>query len=282
MYTNPRMFTEKAFLAARERLRHAKSIYEQAVGQRAHGQREINALLQRKHAWTDDDVTKFTRLYRAEHSNEQAELAAKSESASAEAEVEYRYDRLVDAIRARYHEEQLWSDKIRGASTYGTLALMLINVLLFISVQTIFEPRKREKLGQHVEQLLEKRATIHDREQQEQTVLIQQLLDEQHHEFNQLKSSLSLVNNHQLERNVKEDTTTPSTVPIQMEENNVMPSSDATGSTTTISRLLTGTTYNIRKWTGHQFPSENPWMAAAEGVMAGSLCTLLLTMLFSR
>ncbi|RKP22673.1 mitochondrial distribution and morphology family 33, partial [Syncephalis pseudoplumigaleata] len=174
-----RLKQKKAFLAARERLRRAKSVYEESVGQRAYGQREINALLQRKHMWTDDDVTRFTRLYRDEHSNEQAELAAKAESAQAEAEVEHRYDRLVDAIRARYHEEQLWSDKIRGASTYGTLALMLINVLLFISVQMIFEPRKREKLGQHVEQLLERRAAISDREQQMQTTLIQRLLEEQ-------------------------------------------------------------------------------------------------------
>ncbi|KAI8051684.1 Mdm33 family-domain-containing protein [Syncephalis plumigaleata] len=281
--------SEKAFLAARERLRRAKSIYEEAVGQRAHGQREINALLQRKHAWTDEDVTRFTRLYRDEHSNEQAELAAKSESASAETEVEHRYDRLVDAIRARYHEEQLWSDKIRGASTYGTLALMLINVLLFLSVQTIFEPRKREKLGQHVEQLLEKRAVTHDREQQEQTVLIRRLLDEQHHEFNKLKSSLNLVNDYPLERDIKkEDTSTATAIataplPIHMEEENViMMPSNVTGSTSTLDRLLTGTTHTIRRWTGHQFPSENSWMAAAEGVMAGSLGTLLLTMLFGR
>ncbi|KAI9596689.1 Mdm33 family-domain-containing protein [Syncephalis fuscata] len=196
--------SEKAFLASRERLRRAKSIYEQAVSERANGQREINALLQRKHAWTDEDVTRFTKLYRNEHSNEQAELAAKSESASAEAEVERRYDRLVDAIRARYHEEQLWSDKIRGASTYGTLALMLINVLLFISVQTVFEPRKREKLGQHVEQLLEKRAVNSAQEREEQANRLETLLTHQQHELQQLKTSLVSLSNseHDMMQNI--------------------------------------------------------------------------------
>lgn len=31
----------------------------------------------------------------------------------------------VTAIRERYHEEQLWSDKIRRLSTYGTLVVMV-------------------------------------------------------------------------------------------------------------------------------------------------------------
>ncbi|CAJ0826383.1 8073_t:CDS:1 [Entrophospora sp. SA101] len=54
----------------------------------------------------------------------------------------------------RYHEEQVWSDKIRSASTYGTISLILLNFILFICVQTVFEPRKRQKLADKFEELL--------------------------------------------------------------------------------------------------------------------------------
>ncbi|CAO3694065.1 unnamed protein product [Rhizopus stolonifer] len=64
------------------------------------------------------------------------------------------YMELARSIMERYHEEQLWSDKIRSASTYGTWALMGVNLLLFIAVQTIFEPRKRKRLTDRFEELL--------------------------------------------------------------------------------------------------------------------------------
>jgi len=46
----------------------------------------------------------------------------------------------------RYHEEQIWSDKIRRASTWGTFALMGVNVLLFVVVQVGLEPWRRGRL----------------------------------------------------------------------------------------------------------------------------------------
>ena len=44
------------------------------------------------------------------------------------------------------HEEQIWSDKIRKISTYGTLLLLVINLLSFFALHLLFEPRKRRKL----------------------------------------------------------------------------------------------------------------------------------------
>lgn len=49
-------------------------------------------------------------------------------------------------ILKRYHEEQIWSDKIRKLSTYGTLLLLVINLLSFFALHLLFEPRKRRKL----------------------------------------------------------------------------------------------------------------------------------------
>jgi hypothetical protein len=49
-------------------------------------------------------------------------------------------------LTGRYHEEQIWSDKIRRASTWGTFALMGVNVVLFIVVQVGLEPWRRKRL----------------------------------------------------------------------------------------------------------------------------------------
>ncbi|GMG55729.1 unnamed protein product [Ambrosiozyma monospora] len=46
----------------------------------------------------------------------------------------------------RYHEEQVWSDKIRQFSTWGTVLLMCVNMLMLLLVQFVFEPWKRYRL----------------------------------------------------------------------------------------------------------------------------------------
>ncbi|CAG8444420.1 6242_t:CDS:2 [Ambispora leptoticha] len=145
---------ENEFFETRQRLNLAKRAYEDAISARSATQHEINDLLQRKHQWTNEDVTRFTELYRIEHLNEQAESAAKDEYLECEKQVEKEYTELTKSIMMRYHEEQIWSDKIRSASTYGTIGLMALNVVLFICVQTVFEPMKRQKLADKFEELL--------------------------------------------------------------------------------------------------------------------------------
>lgn len=110
--------------------------------------------MQRKHLWTGDDVTKFTELYRLEHQHSQAEAVAKEQYQASEKQMDREYMELARSIMERYHEEQLWSDKIRSVSTYGTWALMVVNLLLFVAVQTVFEPRKRKRLTDRFEELL--------------------------------------------------------------------------------------------------------------------------------
>ncbi len=52
----------------------------------------------------------------------------------------------MNSMRERYQQEQLWSDKIRKMSTYGTFGLLTFNLILFIMIQFVFEPRKRKRL----------------------------------------------------------------------------------------------------------------------------------------
>ncbi|KAK4513569.1 uncharacterized protein ATC70_005573 [Mucor velutinosus] len=142
------------FETTRDQVQAAKRAYEDAIETRSTTQRGINELLQRKHLWTGDDVTKFTELYRLEHAHSQAETIAKEKYQACEKQMDREYMELARSIMERYHEEQLWSDKIRSVSTYGTWALMVVNLLLFVAVQTVFEPRKRKRLTDRFEELL--------------------------------------------------------------------------------------------------------------------------------
>ncbi|MCJ1408234.1 sensitivity to high expression protein she9 [Ptychographa xylographoides] len=131
---------------SRETLQRVRADYTTAIAQRSASQREVNELLQRKHAWSPQDLERFTTLYRSDHANEVAEASAQDAVAIAERRAEEVSSRLSATILARYHEEQIWSDKIRRMSTWGTWGLMGVNILLFMVFQIAVEPWRRRRL----------------------------------------------------------------------------------------------------------------------------------------
>ncbi|MCJ1430200.1 sensitivity to high expression protein she9 [Sticta canariensis] len=137
---------ERSVRASRSSLQQAREAYSAAINSRSASQREVNELLQRKHAWTSNDLERFTALYRSDHANEQSESAAQEQLAASERKAEEAATNLSASILARYHEEQIWSDKIRRMSTWGTWGLMGVNVLLFLVFQIGIEPWKRKRL----------------------------------------------------------------------------------------------------------------------------------------
>lgn len=92
------------------------------------------------------DLERFTSLYRNDHTNEVAEHEAQEALSKAEREAEEAAGKLSKNILSRYHEEQVWSDKIRRMSTWGTWGLMGVNVLLFLIFQIGVEPWRRKRL----------------------------------------------------------------------------------------------------------------------------------------
>ena len=135
----------------REEAKAAKAAYEEAVARRSSSQRETNELLQRKSSWSDADVLRFTQLVRADHAYEQEEAQAQARVAGVEEAVERQFSELMRAILSRYHEEQVWSDKIRSASTYGSLAALGLNLVVFVLAIVLVEPWKRKRLVQSFE-----------------------------------------------------------------------------------------------------------------------------------
>ena len=113
--------------------------------------------MQRKSTWSSEDVSRFTSLVQQDHLNTLAESSSKTASQAADEALEREFGALTQIILERYHEEQVWSDKIRSASTYGSMIVLGVNVFVFLSAIVIVEPWKRKKLaealGRRVEEL---------------------------------------------------------------------------------------------------------------------------------
>lgn len=137
---------EADLAAAQHTLRHARAHYKAVNAQRAATQREVTTLLARKDSWSPHDLERFTTLYRQDHELETAVQEASAALTDAEADEARLSQALNNGILRRYHEEQIWSDRIRRQSTWGTWGLMGVNVLLFLVLQFVAEPWKRNRL----------------------------------------------------------------------------------------------------------------------------------------
>ncbi|KAG2152990.1 Mdm33 family-domain-containing protein [Suillus bovinus] len=149
---------EARIKATRQAAREAKTAYDDAVLQRSLSQRQVNELLQRKSSWTDADVNAFTSLVRSDHQLEQHEVVTKAKVSENDDALDREFGELMRAILARYHEEQVWSDKIRSASTYGSMMVLGVNVVVFILAIMVVEPWKRRRLAQTFEKKVEEMA----------------------------------------------------------------------------------------------------------------------------
>ncbi|KAK0530108.1 sensitivity to high expression protein she9 [Tilletia horrida] len=134
---------------ARANLDDSKRAYVEAVNLRSNSQKLINDLLSRKSSWSEDDLSSYTALLRSEHSQTRAETDSQSRYEQAERELQSAFDDLVRAVMRRYHEEQIWSDKVRNASSYASLVVAALNTaIIFV------EPYKRRKLAETFEKRL--------------------------------------------------------------------------------------------------------------------------------
>jgi sensitive to high expression protein 9 len=137
---------EQDHSAAQRRLRNARNNYKSLNAHRAATQREVTTLLARQATWTPPDLERFTTLYRLDHELETQVTAASAELTDAETDEARLGGELIAGILKRYHEEQIWSDRIRRQSTWGTWGLMGVNVLLFLVLQFFAEPWRRKRL----------------------------------------------------------------------------------------------------------------------------------------
>ncbi|KAL7932945.1 Mdm33 family domain-containing protein [Trichoderma chlorosporum] len=137
---------ETGLAEAQARVRAARQAYKTSNTKRASTQREVTTLLARKDTWTPTDLERFTELYRTDHVLEGEVVTAQETLTEAESDEQKLSQKLSAGILKRYHEEQIWSDRIRRASTWGTWGLMGMNFVLFVVLQFVAEPWKRKRL----------------------------------------------------------------------------------------------------------------------------------------
>ena len=115
----------------------------------------MTSLLERKHTWSDADVSKFTALVRSDHTSNNLVHSTSTELEAAEQAVDAAFSELMKSILTRYHEEQVWSDKIRNLSTYAGLVAIAANLIVFLTAIVVVEPWKRRRLVQGLEERVE-------------------------------------------------------------------------------------------------------------------------------
>ncbi|ODV85820.1 hypothetical protein CANARDRAFT_178511, partial [[Candida] arabinofermentans NRRL YB-2248] len=137
---------EKNLRDLRRAIKESKAASVAANENRMNSQQQMNELLERKHTWSSSDLEKFTGLYRSDHELEKQVQESAAKLKALESKEDETHAELIQGIMDRYHEEQVWSDKIRQISTWGTFCIMCINLLVVLIVQFFFEPLKRAKL----------------------------------------------------------------------------------------------------------------------------------------
>jgi sensitive to high expression protein 9 len=136
----------------RAETKSAKLEYEQAVLTRSTSQQNVNSLLERKHSWSDNDVAEFTKLVRSDHASRHAVTTTSNDMKQAELSVDKAFTALMQSILERYHEEQVWSDKIRSVSTWASIVALAANLIVFVGAMAFVEPWKRRRLVQGLEE----------------------------------------------------------------------------------------------------------------------------------
>ncbi|KAK4998515.1 sensitivity to high expression protein she9 [Elasticomyces elasticus] len=149
---------EKLVKACHAKVAVAKEAYTATHTTQTAAQKEVVALLERKHSWSATDLERYMSLIRSEHLNEVAVQAAKDALAEAERDLEDVRTNLEKKERKQYHEEQIWSDTIRRNSTWVTFGLMGLNIFLLLASLVIIEPWRRRRLVREVRRALEEKS----------------------------------------------------------------------------------------------------------------------------
>jgi sensitive to high expression protein 9 len=138
---------------ARKDVAAARMAYDDLLTRRKNNAREMNSLLQNKHAWTPADLERFTKVFQDEHVLESSEEAGKATLNSQTTRLDELFMGMLDKQRSLYAAEQGASDKVRVGSTYWTMLLMGVQLASFLAVYGFLEPRRRRLLQQQLDDL---------------------------------------------------------------------------------------------------------------------------------
>jgi len=124
----------------------ARKTLEQALEQWEGVQAQHTTLLQTRERWTPSHAKEFAGVLEREVEKRGALETAKKDLAEQEAAQLKSLNDYMDQLRRRYQEEQLWQDKWRIYSTYGTWGLIVLNSVVFLAGQLFHRIRENRRL----------------------------------------------------------------------------------------------------------------------------------------
>jgi len=136
----------RTVLTARLDLEKATSTYDDV-------NKRHSSLLMRRDQWDADDATAFATLTAEEVQARKSLATAREALRRADDDVSSRQVDYIDAMRRRYHEEQIWQDRWRVLGTYGTWTLIGLNSLIFFGGQ-LFHYRREATRLKRIEDLI--------------------------------------------------------------------------------------------------------------------------------
>ncbi|KAL7456688.1 hypothetical protein ACHAWC_008153 [Mediolabrus comicus] len=124
---------------ARKAVDTALSAWEQS-------QTQHSQLLSSRDKWTSTQAIQFAKLLENEVQIRTNLEVAKSDLSNKEIQLSKYQMEYMNNLRKRYHEEQVWTDKWRILSTYGTWGLIGLNSIVFLVSQYMFRQREVQRM----------------------------------------------------------------------------------------------------------------------------------------
>jgi hypothetical protein len=135
-----------AFDAKQREVSRARTHVDRALQAFEQSQSQHARLLQSRDRWTTIEASEFARVLENEvRVRSELDMAKRDLSKLEHDQLEAMHLYMSD-LRKRYHEEQLWQDKWRVYSTFGTWGLIVLNTVVFMISQYMARCRESQRM----------------------------------------------------------------------------------------------------------------------------------------
>jgi len=137
----------------------ARSTVDKALQSFESSQLKHTRLLQTRDRWTSLEAMEFAKILEEEvQVRLELEVARKELTLLEQAQLDTMH-RYMSDLRKRYQEEQLWQDKWRVYSTYGTWGLIVLNSIVFMISQYMVRLRENRRMKEIQDSIRQSLAT---------------------------------------------------------------------------------------------------------------------------
>ena len=124
----------------------ARILLDRALQSFENSQLQHTQLLSNRDRWTPSQALEFAKLLEKEVAIRAELETAKKSVTTLETQQIHAMNTYMNDLRKRYTEEQLWQEKWRVYSTYGTWGLLILNSVVFLISQYVYRIRENQRM----------------------------------------------------------------------------------------------------------------------------------------